>query len=207
MSLLLNKWGGMNLQPIVTLIAAFVGAWLANLNFNKQKKNELISLKLNVNEEIKDIRGELQRAIPLLVKSYDSMKDGVLTHISDVKLPRKNEFFILPIALDKIYAQLHPQRRKVFKIILALEKYLSERHDKINDTFKAGAVLHSDADTKDVLALANEIRLYVISMSIFYFYINACCEHAESVAFDDLNDKEVFDKVIRSLNLHFSFYG
>lgn len=197
----------MNFQPIVTLIAAFLGAWLANLNFNKQKKNELISLKLNMNEEIKDIRGELQRAIPLLVKSYYSMRNGVLTDVADVKLPRKNEFYILPLALDKIYAQLHPQRRKVFKIMLTLEKHLSERHDKIHDIFKAGEVLRIGADRKDIFSLANEIRLYVISISIFYFYINACCENAESVAFDDINDKEVVDKVIKSLNLHFSLHG
>lgn len=197
----------MNFQPIVTLIAAFLGAWLANLNFNKQKKMELQNLILNMNEEIKDVRDEMVRVIPVLVKSYDCLKSPPVSDTSDIRLTRKNEFYILPIALEKLYSQIHSERRKVLKSMLAIDAFLSEHYEKINSLFKSGRVFSLVSNAKDVNEMANAFRVYIISSSILYFYSNACCENAENIKLDGLNDKEIVKKVMASLMIEFKIDG
>ncbi len=120
---------------IIPLLASFLGAWLANLNFNKQKEREIFNLKRNFFEEIEDVKDDMIRIIPKLISSYDDTKFGVISDLKNLSLPREIILFITPLALEKCYSELTRDQRKCIKSIMALVGKLGDLYQIISSEF------------------------------------------------------------------------
>lgn len=198
-----SKEMGMSLQPIVTLAAAFIGAWLANANFNKQKLKELKDLQDNCSEEINDLKDEMIRVIPKLVKSYDQIKIGMVISIGGVVLTRKVELFILPIALEKGYSKMSSDKRSAIKSIIKIVDFLGGKHDQISSEIMSINANGNNSIVKDVNTLSVYFRSYIFSCSILYYYCNSLSVSGDNYKRVVDSDEEILKKVMSSLSLEF----
>ncbi|ADU69475.1 hypothetical protein [Pantoea sp. At-9b] len=190
-----------NFQPVVTLLAAFLGAWLANRNFNKQRMREIENLKENLFEEFRDISYELGRSIAIMVDTYDVFNSGIVNDPSLVRLAKNFDLFITDKVFEKVYSELNRNQRLDIKTLLAMQAFQNERYSFLLDQITNKEKPLTTWRRNELIEFSGAILAYIATFTIAYYYCNALSENRLNYQQTSEKDGAVFNKVMASLKL------